>query len=58
MVPVQRVARIEEVERNDMRGMLLREQVRTREIEDGVARRWRLCREDAVLLIRHHDLGI
>lgn len=58
MVAVERIAHVEKVERNDMRRMLLREQVRTREIEDGVARCRRLRQEDAILVIRHHYLGI
>ena len=58
MVAVERIAHVEKVERNDMRRMLLREQIRTREIEDGVARCRRLGQEDAILVICHHYLGI
>src|ERR1700752_137148 len=58
MVAIQSVTDIEKVERNDVRSMLLRDQVRTRKVKDRIAGSWCFRRENLVLVIRHHHFRI
>ncbi len=53
MIAIERVSHVEKIERDDVRGMLLREQVRPGKVKNGVTGGRRLGRENTVLVVGH-----
>src|SRR5258705_12926589 len=58
MVAIQGVADVEKVERDDVSGVLLRDQVRAGKVKDRVTGRWCFSCEDLVLVISHDHFRV
>src|SRR6187455_1039162 len=58
MVSVKAISKVECIDRNDVREMLLGDRIRTRESEGNVAGRSRLERKESVLVCAENDLRI
>src|SRR5688500_11854254 len=58
MVAIKRVSHVEKIERDNVRRVLLREQIRAREVEDCIPGGSRLGRENTILMIGHDQFRV